>query len=127
MILGIGVDIVRVARFQEFMDRNSPIFDRIFTPGERDSVGQGPEAAARWAARFSAKEALIKAAGGLHGSRWKDIEVKRVPGRAAEVCVAGLLGQWIARHNATIWLSFSHEKSSAVAMVVLEATHDGQY
>lgn len=110
------VDVTRMARA---LSRHPRLMDRIFSPAERQSVGPGgnPE---RLAARFAAKEALIKAAGGLQGGRWQDIEVVRRPGQAPAIRVTGPLGNWIAAKGVSIWLSFSHERGAAVAVVVLE-------
>lgn len=119
MIYGIGVDATEIARIAKALD-NPRFVGRIFTPAEAASVGHGPEAVRRWAARFAAKEALIKACGGIRGSRWVDIEIVRQYHHEPMVTVGGPLGQWLQDRELHVWMSFTHERLYAIAMVVLE-------
>ncbi|MCY0882214.1 MAG: 4'-phosphopantetheinyl transferase superfamily protein, partial [Firmicutes bacterium] len=61
MIVGIGVDTTEIARFAQAIARRPGIVQRLFSDREQESVGSGAESISRWAARFAAKEALIKA------------------------------------------------------------------
>lgn len=120
MIVGTGIDVVDIIRFEAALSRRPAMAQRLFTHTEWSSVGRGRASVPRLAARFAAKEAFIKAAGGLHGGRWTDIEVIRVADRAPTVNIQGQLGQWILRHNLVANLSLSHERLWAAAMVILE-------
>lgn len=125
MIFGIGVDIADISRFQRFMDtNNSALLLRLFTEQERSACGSNRSTASRFAARFAAKEAFLKALGtGLRdGLSWQDMEVVndglgkpdlRLTGRALELC---------REHDISrVLLSLSHDSGCAIAMVVLEA------
>ncbi len=124
MIYGIGVDATEIDRIAQAM--NNPRFlRRLFTEQEALSVGTGPEAVRRWAARFAAKEALIKACGGIRSSRWVDIEIVRQDHHQPQLTVAGPLGQWLEQRALSVWMSFTHERHYAIAMVVLEKREIG--
>ncbi len=119
MIYGIGIDATEIARIAQAL-RNPRFVSRLFTAAEAQSVGNGPESVRRWAARFAGKEALIKACGGIRHSQWTDIEIIRRVHQEPEVRVQGPLGEWIRQHRLKIWMSFTHERHYAIAMVVLE-------
>jgi len=124
MIVGCGVDTVEVNRIRRAVERFGRRFlERIFTPGEIAYVDRKRNRWERYAARFAAKEAGMKALGtGLRrGVRWRDFEVAnaasgkpalRLHGEAARIA-AGLGVQ--ATH-----LSLTHTRDSAVAVVILE-------
>lgn len=124
MIYGIGTDITAVARFQRFLDDgNSALLERLFTAEERSVCLTRKDAASCLAARFAAKEALLKALGtGLrNGLSWQDMEIVTdelgKPGFRLAGAVAGLMSE---KMLAQPHLSLSHDGGSAVAMVVLE-------
>lgn len=124
MILGSGVDLCEVPRIEAAVARYGGRFlERIFTAREIAYADRKANRFERYAARFAAKEAGMKALGtGWHGGiTWRDFEVVNLPsgrptlnfhGRAAEV--AAKLG---VRHVA---LSLTHTKEQALAMVILE-------
>ncbi|MEO8052498.1 MAG: holo-ACP synthase [Acidobacteriota bacterium] len=124
MILGSGVDLCEVPRIEAAVARYGPRFlDRIFTAGEIAYANRKANPFERYAARFAAKEAGMKAlgTGWTGGISWRDLEVVNLPsgrptlkfhGRAAEI--AAKLG---VHHVA---LSLTHTKEQALAMVVLE-------
>jgi holo-[acyl-carrier protein] synthase len=124
MIVGIGTDIISVGRISQLCAKHGHRFtDRVFTAREQDTVGCGPGASERLAARFAAKEAVMKAlgTGWARGVNFLDIEVITEPsGRP----VIQLTGEARARADrggaARIHLSLSHEREHAVAFVVLE-------
>ena len=77
-VRGIGVDAVDVARFKEVMTRRPAVLDRLFTEAERAYAERSPNPALRLAARFAAKEAVLKALGvGLGEAAFRDVEVVR--------------------------------------------------
>ena len=124
MIVGTGIDIVEVPRVAAAIERFGQRFlERIYTPAEIRYCEAKANRMERFAARFAAKEAAMKAlgTGWNHGVRWRDIEVRRQPGgrptlvfsvRAAEFAAG--LG---ANHTA---LSLTHTASEAIAQVILE-------
>ncbi|CAH2031445.1 holo-[acyl-carrier-protein] synthase [Trichlorobacter ammonificans] len=124
MILGIGVDTVEIARFQRFIDEgNQGLLDRLFSPAEQAYCAPRKQAAASYAARFAAKEALVKALGtGLRdGLSWTEIEVRSTAAGKPELHLSGCSRQIFEERGATVvHLSLSHDGGNAVAMVVLE-------
>lgn len=115
MICGIGVDLVDVARFTRQLERTPALRERLFTPAERDLPVRS------LAARFAAKEALIKALGGSDGLSWQDLEIvrgeKRAPGFSRGAALTRALAARGAGHP---WVSLAHDGNHAVATVVLE-------
>src|SRR5580704_12845513 len=83
MIVGTGIDIAEVARIRRSVERFGDRFvQRVYTPGEISYCDSKANRAERYAARFAAKEAAMKAlgTGWNHGVRWRDCEVVRLPG-----------------------------------------------
>lgn len=116
MILGIGVDTVDVHRFGERLDRAPALRSRLFAPPERAL------ALASLAARFAAKEALVKALGGSGALGWQDLVVERDEDRAPRFSVTpGLSAALAARGAARTHLSLTHDAGVATAVVVVEA------
>lgn len=122
MIVGIGVDIVHVDRLYKWM--NVPgIIERYFHPLEiKDSEARGASKYVSLAARFAAKEALGKALGtGLKGIKLKDIQVFSDHHGKPEICVHATAQKAFELSGAeNIFVSMTHERDNAVAMVVLE-------
>lgn len=125
-IVGVGVDEVDVDRFARSLARTPTLAGRLFTDGERAdaaaSRGRGV-AAQRLAARFAAKEAVLKALGvGLGACRLRDVEVVRDPasGRPS-LALHGAAAALAAERGVGAWhLSLTHTASRAVAFVVAE-------
>ncbi|CAB1129295.1 Holo-[acyl-carrier-protein] synthase [Candidatus Hydrogenisulfobacillus filiaventi] len=118
-----GVDIAEVARVRAALTRRPGLLARLFTEEEVASCGDGAGRWGRLAARFAAKEAVIKAAGGLHGGSWRDVAVIRRPGGEPEVRLGGALGAWIRAQGWELALSLSHERHWVVAQAVLYREH----
>ncbi|WP_336658855.1 holo-ACP synthase [Leucobacter sp. USHLN153] len=115
MIVGIGVDTVDIARFERILARTPQLLERLFTPGERDRPLHS------LAARFAAKEALIKALGGSGDLRWHDMEITRDRDRAPAFVATGRLGTALAGRGATTaHVSMTHDGGFATAFVVVE-------
>lgn len=121
----LGIDITAVKRLRGLQERRPQSLTRLFTPSELSDAGTTRQRWPRLASRFAAKEALIKAAGGLHGSRYIDVEVRRQPGRPPQISVSGPLGEWLAVQGLAVVASLSHEDEYAVAMVWLQGQEDG--
>ncbi|MFA5606203.1 MAG: holo-ACP synthase [Leucobacter sp.] len=116
MIVGIGVDTVDIPRFAAHLERTPALKSRLFTPAESGLV------VASLAARFAAKEALMKALGGQGSLRWHDMEIVRDPERAPSfIRTPGLLRELAARSADTVHLSLTHDAGVATAFVVVEA------
>jgi holo-[acyl-carrier protein] synthase len=116
-IVGVGVDVVDVARLQRALTRTPSLADRLFTEGERAS-GR-PE---QLAARFAAKEAAAKALGAPGGLRWRDAEVVVEAGGRPRLAVHGAVAEEAEAQGIRTWhLSMSHDGGIATAVVVAES------
>ena len=124
MIVGLGMDVVDVARIQRILDGPPAIAERFlarcFTAAERAYCDAGRDRAARYAARFAAKEAASKALGAPAGIAWHDVEVARGAG-PPEVVLRGVAAATAARLGAARrHLTISHDAGVAAATVILE-------
>jgi holo-[acyl-carrier protein] synthase len=124
MIIGTGIDIVDISRFERFLREGSDgIFRRLFTDHELEYCGVRKRSAQHYALRFAAKEAFLKACGlGLRqGISWKDIEIVNDPLGKPELRLSGKADE-IARDLGLkkSFTALSHDGAYAVAMVVLE-------
>ena len=116
MIVGIGVDLVDVPRFEQQLARTPRLLARLFAPAERLLKPRS------LAARYAAKEALIKALGGSDGVDWTDIEVTPEPsGRPAFTLSGETAATVSARGITALHLSMSHDAALATAYVIAEA------
>lgn len=124
MILGTGVDITEVPRVAASIERFGERFlKRVFTDAEIAYCQSKHNRVERFAARFAAKEAALKALGtGLRqGISWREVEVTRQPGGRPTISFHGVAAQFYARMGAKrAHLSLSHTEEHAVAYVVLE-------
>lgn len=124
MIVGTGIDIAEVPRIRQAIERFGDRFlRRIFTAGEMRYCDSKANRMERYAARFAAKEAAMKAlgTGWNHGVRWRDCEVTRLPGGRPTMAFHGVAADFAARlgvKNAA--LSISHTAEQAIAQVILE-------
>jgi holo-[acyl-carrier protein] synthase len=124
MIVGTGIDIAEVPRIREAIERHGERFlKRIFTEGEIQYCESKANRVERYAARFAAKEAGMKAigTGWNHGVRWRDIEVARNPGGRPTLVLHGKAAEFAAKLGATnIAVSLTHTAEQAFAQVILE-------
>jgi holo-[acyl-carrier protein] synthase len=124
MIVGTGIDIAEVPRIRQSIERFGERFlHRIFTAGEIRYCDSKANRFERYAARFAAKEAAMKAlgTGWNHGVRWVDCEVTRLPGGRPTIAFHGKAGEFAAKlgvKNAA--LSITHTTEQAIAQVILE-------
>ena len=115
MIVGVGIDVVDVARFVATLHRVPALRDRLFTPEEREM----PETSL--AARFAAKEAIAKALGAPPGMSWQDATVRRVADAQPVVEVIGTVAARAAELGISRFhLSISHDAGIASAVVIAE-------
>ncbi len=122
MIVGIGVDLVKIDRIAKAA-RNHPGFvERVFTQQERSYCSKQKFPAQHYAGRFAAKEAMLKAVGTgwSAGVKWTDMEVLHGEGGAPVVQVSGRMKDLMDLKGVKhILLSYSHDEGYAVAQVVL--------
>ncbi|PZS33182.1 MAG: holo-ACP synthase [Pseudonocardiales bacterium] len=122
MILGVGIDVVPVARFAEALERTPALARRLFTSGELVTPSGEPRSAESLAARFAAKEALAKALGAGGGMAWTDAEVHTDDSGRPSLAVQGTVAVRAASLGVTRWhLSMSHDGGMAAATVIAEA------
>jgi holo-[acyl-carrier protein] synthase len=116
MIIGIGIDVVDVARFKRQVERTPLLLERLFGDGERNLP---PESLA---ARFAAKEAVAKSLGAPVGLVWRDVVVEREDGHRPEIRVRGSAKKIADEAGVSVFhLSLSHDAGIATAMVVAES------
>lgn len=119
-MIGIGVDLVEVDRMRTVLARTPTMVEKLFTAGERAYAEAANDPTERYAARFAAKEAVMKALGvGLGAVDWHDIEVVRTDRGAPELDVSGRAGELAAHAGVTRWLlTMTHTTTMAEAIAV---------
>lgn len=116
MIVGIGVDLVDIPRFERTIERTPALLHRLFSDAERVLKPHS------LAARYAAKEALIKALGGSDGVHWTEIEVASEASGRPVFSLCGSTAAVVADRGITaLHLSLSHDAGLAAAYVVAEA------
>lgn len=121
MVLGVGADIIEIDRVRRAVERNGRRFlERVYTRAEIEYCGAGKGQYASLAARFAAKEAVLKALGsGLRECRWVEVEVGRHDWGQPVVLLHGAAAGIAARKGVTeVLLSLSHSREHAVAFAV---------
>lgn len=115
MSAGVGIDLLEVDRLERALERHPRLAERVFTNGERDYAATRARPALHLAARFAAKEAVVKALG-LSGGGLREIEViasqpptVRLSGRAASAAQGG-----------QIKISLTHSRDYAAAVAILD-------
>ncbi|MFE1645832.1 holo-ACP synthase [Microbacterium sp. P01] len=115
MIVGIGVDLVDIPRFERSLERTPRLLERLFSPAERALPPRS------LAARYAAKEALIKALGGSDGVHWTEIEVTPEASGRPWFTLSGSTADTVGERGiATLHLSMSHDGGIAAAYVIAE-------
>ena len=124
MIVGLGVDITQVDRIQAAIGRRGRAFlERLFTPSEIRYCERHRNCAERYAGRFAAKEAAMKAlgTGWARGVRWRDIEVVREPSGKPTLKLSGAtraIADGLGVKN--IVVTITHDGNTALAQVIFE-------
>ena len=123
MIIGVGLDVVPIARIASMLDRyGARLEEKLFSPDERAYCTGRGRPAQHFAARFAAKEAVAKALGAPAGLRWHDCEVVTDPDGRPWLTVSGTVAAAASERGVSRWhLSLSHDGGIASAMVVAEA------
>ncbi len=125
MIVGLGVDIAEVNRIEAAIARHGRAFiDRVFTPAEIQYCERHRNRFERYAGRFAAKEAAMKAlgTGWTSGVRWVDIEVTRLPSGQPVLTLHGATREHAERMGVRrTSLSIAHSGNMALAEVIFES------
>ncbi len=121
-IVGVGIDVVPVARFAESLERTPSLAARLFTPEEQVTDAGAPRPAESLAARFAAKEALAKALGAGGGMAWTDAEVLVDDVGRPTLAVTGTVQARAESLGVTrLHVSLSHDGGIASATVIAES------
>ena len=118
-MIGLGVDLVEVERFRATLARTPTLVDKLFTEGEQAYANAARDPAERFAVRFAAKEAVLKALGvGIGAVDWHDIEVVRGEHGAPELRVTGRAHELAVDAGIRSWkVSLTHTATMAEAVV----------
>ena len=122
-VVGVGIDLVDVARLRSALTRRPGFAARVFTDQERDTPASGARVVERLAARFAAKEATMKALGvGLGAFALRDVEVVVDGAGRPSLRLHGAAGDRASRLGVRSFaISLSHTTTLASAVVVAEA------
>ena len=119
-VLGVGSDLVEIPRFRLALDRRPRLAARLFSDAERGDAARFREPTPHLAARFGAKEAVMKALGvGLGGFSIRDVEVVRRSSGQPELVLTGAAAELAAARGVRQWrLSLTHSESMAMAVAI---------
>ena len=126
-IIGIGLDATEIRRVEQAIERFGDRFlRRVFTDGEIAYAMRHRDPAPRFAARFAAKEAAMKALGTGHsqGVLWRSIEVVRTAGPPQLTFHDGAAARFALLHARRALLTISHSQTLALAQVLLLGADD---
>jgi holo-[acyl-carrier protein] synthase len=122
MIIGVGIDVAGIDRFEESLERTPGLMDRLFLDAELWLPSGQRRGVASLAVRFAAKEALAKALGAPAGLRWTDTEVLTADSGQPSLVVRGTVAARAAELGVKRWhVSLSHDAGVASAVVIAEA------
>jgi holo-[acyl-carrier protein] synthase len=118
--VGVGTDVVEIDRFRAVLQRRANLSERLFSIGEREYAATFSDPAPRLAARFAAKEAVMKALGvGIGAFDLQDVEVQRAQSGAPSLALSGRAAELAAAAGVSEWqLSLSHSESVAMAVAI---------
>jgi len=119
-VVGVGIDAVDVDRFRTVLDRRRRFAERVFTAAERAEAAGRRDPVPGLAARFAAKEAVMKSLSvGLGAFDFADVEVVRGEGGAPALTITGRAAALAAERAVTGWhISLTHTASVAMAVAV---------
>jgi holo-[acyl-carrier protein] synthase len=121
-VSGIGIDAVDLPRFRQVLTRRPSIVERVFTDAELAYAESSSDRAPHLAARFAAKEAVMKTLGvGIGAVGWRDVEVTRDDAGAPALVLSGRAADLAKRRGVLCWhLSLTHTETVAIASVMAE-------
>ena len=114
MALGLGIDLIEIERVERALERRPRLADRLFTPAELAYANGHARPGRHLAARFAAKEAVIKALGRSVPPR--EIEIEIEPGEPPTVRLRGEAAA--VADGAEIAISLTHSRESAAAVAI---------
>ena len=121
-MIGIGVDLCEVDRMRRALERTPSLRDRVFTADEQAYCERRRDPTERYAARFAAKEAVLKALQvGVGACPWRDIEVVRADGGAPSLALHGAAQALADQRGVARWLltmSHTHRLAEAIAVAL---------
>lgn len=123
MVFGIGTDIIEVERVEEMLARGKEYLETIFTRAESDYCEARARRAQHYAARFAAKEAVLKAlgTGWRDGLAFADIEIRNDALGQPQVIPHGKVKEFLDHHRITrTAISMTHAGGLAIAVAILE-------
>jgi holo-[acyl-carrier protein] synthase len=121
VIIGVGIDVVPIERFESASERTKQLIERLFTATERVTPGGIARTPESLAARFAAKEALAKALGSPGGMNWHDAEVVVDGTGRPSLVTRGTVAARAAELGVHSWhVSLSHDGGIASAVVIAE-------
>lgn len=115
MSSGVGIDLLEIDRLERALQRHPRLAERVFSEGERQYAMARARPARHFAARFAAKEAVVKALGLSAGFGLREIEV--VAGEPPVVRLAGRAAEVAAGRRVDVSLTHSRDFAAAVAIV----------
>ena len=121
-LIGLGTDVVDLDRFRRALERTPSLHDRLFTPGEQAVGAARRDPTPALAARFAAKEAVMKVLGvGIGAIDWHDAEVVKEESGRPRLVITGRAATLAAEAGITTWhLSVSHSDLVAVAVAAAD-------
>lgn len=118
-VLGVGIDVVAVARFAAAMERTPGLVDRLLTPDEQFTLSGSRRSPASLAARFAVKEAVAKALGAPRGMLWHDCVVVPAESGRPTLRVTGTVAAAAQARGVAGWeISLTHDGGIASAIVI---------
>jgi phosphopantetheine--protein transferase-like protein len=122
-VLGVGIDLCEVDRMRRVLARTPGFADRVFTEDEQAYCRRRRDPVERFAARFAAKEAVLKAMGvGLGACAFREIEVVRADSGAPSLALHGAAADLAAARGIGRWhVSLTHTSTLAEALVIAVA------
>lgn len=112
---GVGIDLLEIDRMERALERHPRLADRVFTGAEQDYAASKARPGRHLAARFAAKEAVVKALGLTGGFGFREIEV--LAGEPPTVRLSGRAAEAAGDREVAISLTHSRENAAAVALV----------
>lgn len=119
MASGLGIDLLEIERLERALERHPRLAERVFTKAERDYAAAHARPGRHLAARFAAKEAVVKALGLSGGFGLRDVEV--VAGKPPTVSLSGRAAEVADTGHVEVSLTHSRDYAAAVAIKVGKA------
>ena len=118
MPAGIGIDLLEIERLERALERYPRLEARLFTDGERAYAAARRRPGRHLAARFAAKEAVVKALGGPGGFAPREIEIEA--GEPPQVRLSGRTAGIAAERGLSIQISLTHGRDHAAAVALAD-------